>query len=404
VGTDDVVQHQGTAALPHDAGRLAQLGEEFLRLAKYGEAAAAFEQAEWLAPDQFRHFVNLAFCYVTLGQPDAALRACERGSEVMPEESDLHRLRGDALKLLDRQAEALAAYRKAVASSNYAYTAAESLLLPLVSDPDGSRLLALCDEFPPAYSNCTVVRGFRAIALSRVGRTDEARRLVDLDRHVAQFSFKPPDEFGGIERFNEMLAQEIIRNPGLRYTNAYGFYRTEQLSTKGARAFPALAKFLQAAIDSFITEFPRRGLDVVLPPAPKGFLRSAGNVVREEEGHHSHLHKFAYVSGVYHVAVPRNADGAHGRAGALVVGSCADFTGGYAACWGHRDIKPIAGVATLFPSHIFHSVVPTRSEQPRVAVPFDLGILATPPTVARPSLSYKWPARRWSYKLTAMQP
>ena len=66
-------------------------------------------------------------------------------------------------------------------------------------------------------------------------------------------------------------------------------------------------------------------------------------------------------------------------------------------------IKPIAGVATLFPSHIFHSVVPTRSEQPRIAVPFDLGILATPPTVARPSLSYKWPARRWSYKLTAMQ-
>jgi hypothetical protein len=32
----------------------------------------------------------------------------------------------------------------------------------------------------------------------------------------------------------------------------------------------------------------------------------------------------------------------------------------------------VPGVATLFPSHIFHSVVPTRTEQPRIAIPFDL--------------------------------
>jgi Tfp pilus assembly protein PilF len=98
MNTDDVVQPQASAALgSQDAARLTQLGEELLRRAKYSEAAAAFEQAERLAPDRFRHFVNLAFCYVTLVQPDAALRVCERGSEVMPEESDLHRLRGDAL-------------------------------------------------------------------------------------------------------------------------------------------------------------------------------------------------------------------------------------------------------------------------------------------------------------------
>jgi len=121
----------------------------------------------------------------------------------------------------------------------------------------------------------------------------------------------PPDQFGGIECFNELLAQEIVHNPGLRSTNAYGLYRTEQLNTEGARAFPALAKF--------IAEFPRRGLDAVLPPAPsEGFLWSAGTVVREEEGHRSHLQKFAYVSGVYHVAVLQTAGGAQDRAGAPV--------------------------------------------------------------------------------------
>lgn len=378
--TGEVIQRQSAAApVSQGAEQLVRHAQELLARAKYGEAAATFEQAEQLEPGAFRHFVNLAFCYVTLGRPEAALRVCARGSEVMPADSDLHRLRGDALKLLDRAAEASAAYWQAVAASDYAYTAAESLLLPLLSDPDGSRLLALCDKFPAAYANCTLVRGCRAIALSRVGRTDEARRLVDLDRHVARVPFEPPQEFGGIERFNELLAQEIIRNPVLRHTNAYGFYRTEQLNIAGSRAYPALAKFLQSAIEAFIADFPRRGLNAVLPPAPaKGFLRTAGNVVRNEESHRSHLHKFAYVSGVYHVTVPRHPGGTHGRAGALVLGSCADITGGYAPCWGHRDIMPVAGVATLFPSHILHSVVATRSEEPRIAVPFDFGIIATP--------------------------
>src|SRR5271170_6389485 len=236
----DVVLERDAAAqhCQDDAGRLCLLGEDLLRLAKYDEAAAAFEKAAKLdparfGPGEFRNFVNLAFCYLGLNQPDAALRVCERGSAVVPDNSDLHRLRGDALARLDRGAEARDAYWQAIASSRYAFTAAESLLLPLASDPGGSRLLALCDRMPPAYANSTVVRAFRAIGLSRVGRTDEARKLVDLDKHVAQVAFKPPEEFGSIERFNAVLAQEVLSNPGLRHTEEYGFYRTENLDVKG---------------------------------------------------------------------------------------------------------------------------------------------------------------------------
>src|SRR5208282_2143080 len=97
-----------------------------------------------------------------------------------------------------------------------------------------------------------------------------------------RFPFNPPAEFGGIERFNALMAQEVQSNPGLRYTATYGFYRTEQLNIKGARAFPALAKFLMSAIKTFITQFPQRGLDAIMPPAPtRGYLKSAGNVVRD---------------------------------------------------------------------------------------------------------------------------
>jgi hypothetical protein len=280
----------------------------------------------------------------------------------MPNWAELHAVRGIALRALGRDTEARAAFLEALALSPNAFEAAECLLSPLASDPDGGRLLALCEEFPPTYASSTDVRGYRAIALSRVGRIDEARTLVDLERYPMRSTFEPPVDFGDIERFNALLANEILRNPGLRHTSEYGFYRTEQLAILGARAFPVLAKFLRSTIEAYITEFAHRGLDLILPPPPReGFLNSAGNVVRAEEGHRAHLHKYAYVSGVYHVSAPPDA-------GALVLGP----VDGYVPCWGTRNIRPVQGVATLFPSDIFHSVGPTRSEQPRIAIPFDL--------------------------------
>jgi len=366
------LQRESVAQRPHDAARHATLGEIFLRVAKYSDAAAAFEQAEAIDPRNFRQFNALAECYVELDRPDAALQVCERGTKVMPDCFRLHTVHGKALRSLGRHLEARAAFLRALSTGQDAFAAAECLLFPLASDPDGVRTLALCEEFPPSYANSTIVRGYRAIALSRVGRLDEAKCLVDLERYPAQITFEPPAEFGGIERFNALLADEVLTNPSLQYIPSYKFYRTESLAISGARAFPVLVKFLRAAIEDFIAGFAQCGLDVILPPPPReGFLQSGANVVRADEGHHTHLHKYAYVSGVYHVSVPAEV-ASDDRAGALVLGSNDDLTDGYVPCWGSRDIKPIPGVATVFPSHIFHSVIPTRSEQPRIAISFDL--------------------------------
>ena len=358
-------QRESVALRPNEAARHAKLGNILMALEKYADAVAAFENAEALYSINFRQFDSLARCYIAINRPHAAFEVCERGSELMPNRAQLHTLRGIALRELSREREARQAFLEALALSPDAFEAAERLLSPLASDPDGGdQLLALCDEFPPTYANCTVVRGYRAVALSRVGRVDEASSLVDLERYPARATFEPPAEFGGIERFNALLADEILHNPGLRHASTYGFDRTEQLAILGARTFPLLAKFLRSTIEEYVAEFADRGLDVVLPPPPQeGFLDSAGNVVRAEEGHRAHLHRYAYVSGVYHVSAPPDS-------GALVLGPFDE----YVPCWGRRDIKPVAGVATLIPSHIFHSVISTQTEQPRIAIPFDLCI------------------------------
>lgn len=373
------LQRESVTRRPRDVARRTQLGEVLMQLGMYRDAAAEFEKAEEFGASGFCHFGALARCHLLLDRPDTALQVCERWNEVMPNCSELYDLRGLALLKLGRPTQAKDAFLNAVMLSNSAFAAVEALLLPLASDPDGTRLLTLCDQLPSVYASSTVVRGYRAIALSRVGRTDEARTLVDLDRWVARIRFEPAREFGGVAAFNALLADEILRNPGLRYKRNYGFHRTEHLNISGARAFPVLAQFLRGAIEKYVAEFPQRSLDTILPNPPReGFLASGGNVVQGAEGHHAHLHKLGYVSGVYHVSVPQEVAQGDDRAGALVLGSCAGITGAYIPCWEPRDIKPVAGVATIFPSHIFHSVVPTRSERPRIAVAFDLCGSATP--------------------------
>ena len=152
------LQRESVARRPRDFARRAKLGEILLQLAKFSDAAAAFEQAESLDPCNFRHFDRLAECYLSLDRPDAVLRVCERGIEIMPDSADLHTAHGSALRALGRHNEARKAFLTALALRPDAFDAAECLLLPLASDPDGARMLALCEEFPSSYANSTVMR------------------------------------------------------------------------------------------------------------------------------------------------------------------------------------------------------------------------------------------------------
>lgn len=361
---------------PHDSEKLARLGDVLLRLGQFDEAAKAFTRAR--APDgaSLREF-SLARCYFMLGRAKDALQICDRALAAGSHSNiaSFHHLRGAALRDLRRRDDSRDAFYAAMRTSPSAYESAAALLQGLARDPDDNALLAFCDTLAPGYANCTVVRGFRAIGLDRAGRIGEARKLVDLERHVWQVPFDPAPEFGGIENFNAMLAKEILDSPGLARRRTYDFLRTEHLGLARERAYAAITVFMRAAIERYLADIPNRGLDEIMPgPPAEGILVTGANVVHEGDSHLAHLHKYAYVSGVYHVSIPPS-EGADDRAGALLVGPWRDDVEGREPCWGKRYIKPVAGVATIFPSHFFHSVVPTRGTQPRIAIAFDLNML-----------------------------
>jgi tetratricopeptide (TPR) repeat protein len=358
---------------PDNPAMREQLGDVFCRCNKVTDAVNAYEAAAQQAPYHFGGWVQLAACYRVLGRPEAALDVCRRyeASGKAPT-SGIHFQRGWALLNLRRLSEAENAFTAAISAGRH-FKALGKLLRPLARKPDGQKLLDFCESLPQHYADSALVRANRAIALSRIGRTDEALQIVDLTRHVGRFPFVAPSEFEGLEQFNRELADAILadRSTATPLHLAAGVDYEPQLPRNQAAV--ALREFMKSTITHYLGELKERGLDRVMPPPPsKGMLFEATVVLRDDGRNGEHVHDEGYVSVVYHVLVPDVVSAAGDNRGALALGRCEEYTDGYTPCWGTRFIKPVAGWLTIFPSHIYHDVMPTRVRSPRISVVADL--------------------------------
>jgi tetratricopeptide (TPR) repeat protein len=372
-GVAAALLRKALAQRPDSADLHAKLGCACVRLNDYRAAAEAFEAAVTRDPASFPHWPALAGCYLKLDRPADALAACERSASLHENSALICLRRGVALQRLGRELEARAEFERCVALGDHELVGLHTLLLPLAQQPDGGELLEYCNALPLELQDTALVRANRAIALSRLGRVAEARSLVDLDRHVARVPLVPPPKFGNPVEFNARLATDMLALSGRvggDRREAHILYHPE---TRRSAALSALLLMIREAIERYLDEAPDRGLDSALPPPPEAATLFNGvTVLRGDGTNGEHIHPEAYVSTVYHVAVPAEIATAEDDRGALTLGDCTSYTGGYQGIWGTRQIRPMTGWLTLFPSHVFHNVVPTRSDAPRIAVAADL--------------------------------
>lgn len=356
------------AARPDNPQLHAKLGAALLAGRKPRDAVAAFERALTLDAQTFGDWALLAQAHLDSGQAEAALAVCSRGEAQSPSAA-VRYCRALALRKLDRRAESDAALHQAAQLGSIG--ALKRLLKALAVERGGGALLALCDSQAANGKSATLVRAYRVIALSRLGRDAEANALVDLERHVARVPLAPC--FGDALDINRQLEEETLADRTPSPVTREDFAINYSPRFERSRAFLALRAFMSDAIERFIGEFPARGLDRVMPPPPDaGMLGGATVVLRGPARNGQHIHSDAYVSAVYYAAVPLSVQSASDRRGALELGRCDNHTGGYMPCWGTRYLKPEPGMLVLFPSHIFHDVVPSLTDEPRISIAADL--------------------------------
>jgi uncharacterized protein (TIGR02466 family) len=345
------------------------LADILTKTGEFEEAAACLREAVGRLPDSAKLLCALAWALMrqdkfeeARAESDAALALAPDDPEIRMSHFELlarTRAWDDAGKSLDAMSGSLPAIGAII-------TQAQRL--------DPASLLAFCEARLSENPAWTDAKFFKALALAKLGRGEEARAIMSLDRHVAICDLPPPAEYGDGEKFRQALAAEICRNPTLgpdpRGKATRDGRQTRHLRQPDAVAIETLIKQIKRAVQNY------EQLDAsdaeFAEGRPKMARLNIWAVVYGKDGRQkAHLHPGGWLSGVYYVAAPR-PDGASSYRGPLILGALDPKDHGVDPPWGTVEIEPVPGRLVLFPSYVPHATQPSGVEGARISIAFDV--------------------------------
>jgi tetratricopeptide (TPR) repeat protein len=346
------------------------LADILTEMGEFKEAAASLRDAVKRLPRSAQLRCRLAWALI---QHDAFEEARAQGDAALALAPDDPKIRMLHFELLartrswDAAGKSLDAIAGPVPTSGAIRTQEKRL--------DSAGLLAFCEARLAEDPASTAAVFYKAIALARLGRGEEARAVMSLDKHVAICDLPPPAEYGAGEKFRQLLAAEICRNPTLapdpRGKATRDGRQTRHLRQPDAVAIEALIEQIKRAAEDY--ERRLSGVDKVFSAVrPKLARLDIWAVVCGRDGRQkAHLHPHGWLSGVYYVTAPRSA-GANLYRGPLILGALDSQTHGVEPPWGTREIEPVPGRLVLFPSYVPHATQPSGVEGVRISVAFDV--------------------------------
>jgi uncharacterized protein (TIGR02466 family) len=216
-----------------------------------------------------------------------------------------------------------------------------------------------------------------AVAFMILGRSEEARELIDIDRFTTVTEVVTPRSYANAETFEAALAGEISRNPTLKpdpldRATRGGLQTADGLPHAGEHAIGKLVNSIRLAVDVFEANLAETLDHPFIKGRPKRAWLNAWAIVYPGDGRQvAHIHASGWLSGVYYVSVPGTSR-AEPRNGCLVLGASEIKGLNVDPPWGIRDIRPGPGRLILFPSYVPHATIPTGSTDRRICIAFNV--------------------------------
>lgn len=364
--------------LPDNPYILTHLGTTTYQTGNSELARAYLERAVAVQPDLDEAWRNLAQLSFEMGDMDGAIAAFTRLCQLTPSDPQAHAWRGNVLQETARYPEALAAYEAALALDPQSAGLWVKKSRVLLQEGSWEAALDATERATAVQPGCTGALALRSVALAELGREDEWRELVDFERLIQTFTVDTPAGFDDMGAFNRALSAFCIEHPTLT------FNPSDNTTTEGSQT----ANFSGDAVVG-----PLRGLHAAIarcadayaaahPPAPgHPFLGQRPNAcaiviwgtVLARHGHQSsHIHRDAWLSGVYYAQaadVLRDAEGDH--AGWIEFGRPQPYAKAKAIPTVRR-YPPVEGTLYMFPSYFYHRTIPFAADVQRVSIAFDL--------------------------------
>lgn len=366
---------KAVALRPGDARQWELLAHALLLMERDDEAVAVLTDAVARLPAAPKLPLILAGIHHRLGRGDLFDRVMRQIPEIAGDDLPMRLHRLELLMKAAAANDAVRIAREILVLDPTHDAAMECLAYALKGSPEV--MIPICQAALDRKAGHVLARYELAASYARLGRSDEARKLIDLDRFVMVTDVAASGEYAATGAFEGALSREITRNPTLQPDPAGkatrgGLQTAADLASTSDGAVGALIGQLRTAVDAFVAGLPDRSDDPFIAARPEIAAIHAWAVVYPAEGFQkSHIHYSGWLSGVYYVTAPKPSGGDDARAGCLALGSL-DLPEGREPPWGIRDIRPAPGRLVLFPSFVPHATLPTKSPEPRICVAFDV--------------------------------
>ncbi len=212
-----------------------------------------------------------------------------------------------------------------------------------------------------------------AIAESVLGNADEVARLIDCGAFLRSTALAAPPGFEG-EDFHAMLAAEIrrgLKQHRLPWGAIKAAARNSRVMESALPACRAITGAIRTEVERYIAQLPTELDHPFAAARPAAFVMTGWSVLIDGKSRHiAHTHPRAWLSGVYYVVRPAasRAPGTHN--GWLRVG--APTSASAPPGWEERWIEPEPGTLVLMPGYFYHETTPTRSDEERLCIAFDV--------------------------------
>jgi uncharacterized protein (TIGR02466 family) len=372
---------------PNVARNWKTLARLLLSTGKNEEAVAALIEAISVLPTVPQFHLMLADAYYRAQRPDLVQQVL-RGAPVVPIDDramTIFRLELLMKTLAVKEAAQIATDILALDPTNIVAL----ITLGKVSRENGTPqiMIPVCQAALEHEPGHTCARYELAVAFATLGRSADARQLIDLDQFVSVTEMLTPEAYANAGEFEAALASEIARNPTLKLdpvgkATEGGFQTSSDLPSADDRAITVLLDLIRCAVDSFEADLAERLDHPFVQRRPKRAQLVAWAVVYPGDGRQiAHIHPEGWLSGVYYVSVPKVSSDTL-RGGCLVMGSVELQRQNLDPPWGLRDIHPAPGRLLLFPSYVPHATVPTKSPDARICISFDVVSVRNDPALA----------------------
>jgi Flp pilus assembly protein TadD len=367
---------EATALRPDVPKNWETLVQLLQRTGKDEEAIAVLAEAISKLPTEPKLHLILADAYYRARRFDLMREVLHRAPAIPIDDREMAILR---LELLMKMRVAKDTARVAADTLAVDPTNVEALtVLGKASRENGSHdmMIPICRTALKQEPLHTQARYELALALTMLGRPEDARQLIDLHQFVSVTEVKTPDGYPNAEAFETALANEIARNPTLKPDPVgqatKGGLQTAGLPHTDDRAIRLVLDLIRSAVDAVEASLADGFDDPFVERRPKRARLEAWAVVYPGEGRQvAHIHPDGWLSGIYYVSVPKSACDSL-RGGCLVLGSLEIKGVRVDPPWGIRDIHPVPGRLVMFPSYIPHATIPTKSNEERICISFDV--------------------------------